>query len=117
MLRFWMSLPSSLVTLNGKDLRQSSASVSHGLLWGSCSEPVLLLGNLFFSTPFITLGAQVMAVVSAPGAGFSASVTMFSVTTFKYLLDLTISDWITLHNLLDIFSLFFWLNVSEESTF
>lgn len=65
----------------------------------------------------ITLGAQLRAVVSAPGAGYSASVTMFNVTTFKYLLDLTTSDWITLHNLLDVFSLFFWLYVCEESTF
>lgn len=84
---------------------------------GSCSELLPLLGNLFFSPHFIiTLGAQVKAVVSAPGAEFSASVTVFNVTTFNYLLYLTTSDWITLHNLLDMFSLFFWLNVCEESS-
>lgn len=54
----------------------------------------------------MTLGAQGRAVISAPGAGCPASVIMLNVTTFKYLLDLTTSDWITLHNLLDIFSLF-----------
>lgn len=98
------------------DLIQSSVNVSHRFLRGSCSEPVLLLGNLFFSPHFIiTLGAQVRAVVSAAGAGFSASVTMFNVTTFNYLLYLTTSDWITLHNLLDMFSLFFWINACEES--
>lgn len=70
-LQFWMSQPSSLVTLNGKDLRRSSPmSVSHGLLKGFCTEPVLLFDNFFFSPHFIiTLRAQIRAVVSAPGPG------------------------------------------------
>lgn len=54
------------VVVNGKDVRRSSPlNVSCGLFKCFCSEPVLLLGNLF--THFtVTLDVQVRAVLSAP---------------------------------------------------